>query len=62
MGTSNGINMQLDLPELLKVCDKDLSFLTEPFSQEEMDVVIKKMPPDKAPGPDGFNGLFMKRC
>jgi hypothetical protein len=62
MGTSNGINMQLDLPELLKVCGKDLSFLTEPFSQEEMDVVIKKMPPDKAPGPDGFNGLFMKRC
>jgi hypothetical protein len=20
------------------------------------------MPSDKAPGPDGFNGLFMKRC
>jgi mannosylglycoprotein endo-beta-mannosidase len=62
MGTSNGINMQLDLSELLKECDKDLNFLKDPFSQEEMDVVIKKMPPNKAPGPDGFNGLFMKRC
>jgi hypothetical protein len=20
------------------------------------------MPPDKAPGPDGFNGLFLKKC
>jgi retron-type reverse transcriptase len=27
-----------------------------------MDLVIKKMPPDKAPGPDGFNGLFLKKC
>jgi hypothetical protein len=62
MGTSHGINLQLNLSDLLKECDKDLNFLTEPFSQEEMDNVIKKMPPDKAPGPDGFNGLFMNRC
>jgi hypothetical protein len=27
-----------------------------------MDLVIKEMPPDKAPGPDGFNGLFLKKC
>jgi hypothetical protein len=27
-----------------------------------MDLVIKEMPADRAPGPDGFNGLFIKRC
>lgn len=33
-----------------------------PFTQEEIDLVIKRMPNDKAPGPDGFNGLFLKKC
>jgi hypothetical protein len=27
-----------------------------------MDNVIKNMPSDRAPGPDGFSGLFLKRC
>jgi retron-type reverse transcriptase len=27
-----------------------------------MDDVIKYMPADRAPGPDGFNGLFLKKC
>jgi hypothetical protein len=31
------------------------------FSNEEIDNIIKHMPNDKAPGPDGFNGLFMKK-
>jgi hypothetical protein len=29
---------------------------------EEIDLVIKEMPSDKAPGPDGFNGMFLKKC
>jgi hypothetical protein len=33
-----------------------------PFIQEEIDVVIKHMPADKAFSPDGFNGLFLKKC
>jgi hypothetical protein len=28
----------------------------------EMDEVIKEMPGDRAPRPDGFNGLFLKKC
>lgn len=28
----------------------------------EVDSVVKHMPNDKAPGPDGFNGLFLKKC
>jgi hypothetical protein len=39
----------------------DLEELTNPFSKKEMDEVIKDMPSDRAPGPDGFNGLFLKR-
>ncbi|XP_073367712.1 uncharacterized protein [Aegilops tauschii subsp. strangulata] len=35
---------------------------TNPFTTEEIDNVIKCMPNDKSPGPDGFNGLFMKKC
>ena len=27
-----------------------------------MDKVVQHMPVDKAPGPDGFNGLFFKKC
>ena len=34
----------------------------EPFSHEEIDNIVKKMPGDKAPGPDGFNGSFLKKC
>jgi hypothetical protein len=33
-----------------------------PFIKEEIDVVIKHMPANKALSPDGFNGLFLKKC
>jgi hypothetical protein len=40
----------------------DLSHLDEPFTMEEINSVVKEMPTDRAPRPDGFNGLFMKKC
>ena len=42
--------------------DDDLHDLDRPFSNEEIDDIINKMPNGKSPGPDGFNGLFMKKC
>jgi hypothetical protein len=39
-----------------------LDELTKPFEKAEMDLVVKHMASDKAPGPDGFNGLFLKKC
>ena len=30
--------------------------------QDEIKETIKSMPPDKAPGPDGFTGAFFKAC
>nr|XP_040258456.1 uncharacterized protein LOC120975813 [Aegilops tauschii subsp. strangulata] len=61
MGSSRGINMGFDLPSLIEPV-VGLDVLTKPFEKEEMDMIVKHMPVDKAPGPDGFNGLFFKRC
>jgi hypothetical protein len=51
--------MMFDLANL--ITPVDLSSVEVPFTHEEIDGIIKLMPNDKAPGPDGFNGLFMKR-
>ena len=51
--------MCFDLTRL--ITPQDLSELEVPFKTTEIDEVIKHMPVDKAPGPDGFNGLFMKK-
>jgi hypothetical protein len=40
----------------------DLDFLIAPFQKEEIDVVVKTLPSDKDPGPDGFNTDFVKNC
>ena len=61
MGVSIGIVMGFDLSVLLQHVP-GLEVLTKPFTIEEMDLVVKHMPIDKAPGPDGFNGLFFKKC
>jgi hypothetical protein len=40
----------------------DLSSLADDFTEKEVHEAIKGMPSDKAPGPDGFTGLFFKSC
>jgi hypothetical protein len=49
------------LEEIISPCS-DLSSLVEPFSDEEISNIVKYIKPDRAPGPDGFNGLFLKKC
>jgi hypothetical protein len=61
MGRSEGISMQFDLAALLPRVE-GLDDLTLPFLAKEMDEVVQNMPADRAPGPDGFNGLFLKKC
>jgi hypothetical protein len=39
-----------------------LPVLDNPFSPEEIKDALSDMPSDHAPGPDGFNGMFMKKC
>jgi hypothetical protein len=60
MGHSEGINMQFDLLTLIRRV-QGLDELTLPFLEKEIDDVIKDMPVDRAPGPDGFNGMFLKK-
>jgi hypothetical protein len=60
MGVSTDPVMVSDLQSLATVVP-DLDELTLPFQHAEIDEIVKRMPTDKAPGPDGFNGLFMKK-
>jgi hypothetical protein len=60
MGHFEGISVQFDLQVLLNKVD-GLDDLTLPFQEKKNDV-IKAMPADRAPGPDGFNGLFLRTC
>ena len=61
LGTSSPTQMHFDLPSLIRH-NANLDHLTLPFTHEEIDLVVKEMPGDRAPGLDGFSGLFLKAC
>jgi hypothetical protein len=60
LGVSENAQMHINLDNIIH--PRDLSHLDTPFTREEIDAVIKDFPTDKALGPDGFNGKFMKKC
>jgi hypothetical protein len=39
----------------------NLNYLEQPFSHEEIDNVIRALPNEKSPKPDGFNNEFLKK-
>jgi hypothetical protein len=53
--------MQFDLSRILNRVE-GLDILSRPFEEKEMDDIVKNMPADRAPGPDGYSGLFLKKC
>ena len=61
MGVTLSPEMRFDLERLIQV-NFDFSSLILPISNEEIDRIVKLMPSDKAPGPDGFSGCFLKKC
>ena len=61
LGKSNTTEDHMNFQHILKKVD-NLNILEAPFSCKEIDEVVKQMPSDKAPGPDGFNGAFIKHC
>jgi len=61
LGFSMNPQMLFDLNRIINI-DIDLSCLILPISRAEIDRVIKLIPNDKALGPHGFNGLFLKKC
>jgi len=61
MGVSTEPIMLSNLQSLVTVVP-DIEELTLPFLHTEIEDIVRKMPTDKALGPDDFNGMFMKRC
>lgn len=59
LGVSNFTNISFNLNDLLTM--QNLEHLDAEFSPEEIDRVIKTLPNSHAPGPDGFNDLFIKK-
>ena len=53
--------MHFDLNSLIHPRDF-LQDISDPIQHSEIDAIVKQMPNNKAPGPDGFNGLFLKKC
>lgn len=62
MGISEFFGIHFDLSTLINPIDLDQLGMDSMFSQEEISVAIKNLPNSHAPGPDGFNGLFIKFC
>ena len=61
LGTSRPTEMKFNLPDIIQP-HANLDQLTVPFTHVEIDELIKAMPSDRAPGPDGFSGAFLKAC
>lgn len=53
--------MPFNLPDLFEPQDR-LELLTESFLSNEIYNLVKGRPIDRAPSPDDFNVLFIKRC
>lgn len=61
LGISEFTTIHFNLDSLLPAA-VDLSALVKPFEKNEVDLVLRSLPSDKAPGPDGFNTDFTKKC
>jgi len=64
LGHSEGHQTHFDLNNLYehKINPEVFIDLEKPFTHEEVDEVVKILPPNKSPRPDGFNNEFLKAC
>jgi hypothetical protein len=61
LGFSTPIDSSFDFAQYIHPV-ANLEDMSSPFSREEIDKIVKDLPSGKAPGPDGFSGLFFKKC
>lgn len=60
LGISEYVGISYNLSSFLQ--SHQLEFLSEDFDESEIDAVISSLPRNHAPGLDGFNGLFIRKC
>lgn len=48
--------------DVIQLPSRELQHLEEEFTEEEVRAVVQELASEKAPGPDGFIGLFYKTC
>ncbi|KAJ0503263.1 putative RNA-directed DNA polymerase [Helianthus annuus] len=53
---------ELVCPNLATISDSDAMMLESPFTVDEIKTAVWDCDGDRAPGPDGFNFKFIKRC
>jgi hypothetical protein len=61
LGFSTPVDSSFRYSDYIQPAD-NLDSLSAPFRHDEIDDLVSELPSDKAPGPDGFNGLFVKTC
>jgi hypothetical protein len=64
MGNSDNPQMLFNLEEIYDQNrnEEDMQSLEIPFTDKEIEDVVKSLPNEKSPGPDGFNNEFIKCC
>ena len=52
----------LEKHNLLRLKQEEIENINRPITRTEIETVIKNLPTNKSPGPDGFTGEFYKTC
>ncbi|KAJ0880137.1 putative RNA-directed DNA polymerase [Helianthus annuus] len=56
------VRPEMSCPNIATISDSEASMLERPFSEEEIKEAVWECDGDRAPGPDGFNFKFIKKC
>jgi hypothetical protein len=59
LGINEFSQIHYDMEQLIDLVH--IPIIDHPFIEDEIKSTLNDMPIDHAPGPDGFNGLFMKK-